>query len=259
MQDGIGAAHDGPMETKVHEVASGVFRLSTLVPDAAPGGLTFNQFLITADEPLLFHCGPRRFFDTVSAAAARVLSLEQLRWITFGHVESDECGSMNLWLEAAPHAEIAFNGIGCMVQLDDLADRPPRPLADGEVLDLGDHRLRVITTPHVPHGWEAQVLFDETTATLLCGDLFTQPGDPPALVHDIDLVTPALDAEDMFRYSCLSPSTAPTIRRLAELAPRSLALMHGPTFAGDGGAALRDLADAYAARIDASIDTEAMS
>lgn len=258
MRDRIRATHDGSMETKVHEVASGVFRLSTLLPDAAPGGFTFNQFLITADEPLLFHCGPRRFFDSVSSAAARVLPLERLRWITFGHVESDECGSMNLWLEAAPHAEIAFNGLGCMVQLDDLADRPPRPLADGEVLDLGDHRLRVITTPHVPHGWEAQVLFDETTATLLCGDLFTQAGDPPALVHDIDLVTPALDAEDMFRYSCLSPSTAPTIRRLAELAPRSLALMHGPTFAGDGGAALRDLADAYAARIDASIDTEAM-
>jgi flavorubredoxin len=241
------------METTVHEIAEGVYRLSTLIPEAAPGGFTFNQFLITGEEPLLFHCGPRLFFDTVSAAATRVLPLEDLRWISFGHVESDECGSMNLWLEAAPQAQIAFNGLGCMVQLDDLAARPVRPLEDGEVIDTGDHRLRLITTPHVPHGWEAQIMFDETTSTLLCGDLFTQTGAPSALVHDVDLVTPSIEAEDMFGYSSLTPATAPTIRNLAELAPRTLALMHGPTFVGDGAAALHALSDAYAARFDASL------
>jgi flavorubredoxin len=240
------------METTVHEVAEGVYRLSTVIPDAAPGGFTFNQFLITAEEPLLFHCGPRQMFDTVSTAAGRVLPIADLRWISFGHVESDECGSMNQWLAAAPRAQVAFNGLGCMVQLDDLADRPPRPLSDGEVLDIGGHRLRVVTTPHVPHGWEAQVMFDETTSTLLCGDLFTQAGTPPALVHDIDMLEPAMAAEDMFGYSCVSSATAPTIRGLADFAPRTLALMHGPTFAGDGGAALRSLADAYATRFEAS-------
>ena len=130
-----------------------------------------------------------------------------------------------------------------------MADRPPRPLAEGEVLDIGGHRLRQISTPHVPHGWEAQVLFDESTGTLLCGDLFTRTGKGSALVHDADLVSPALEAEDMFRATCLTPSTAPTMRSLADLAPRTLALMHGPSFTGDCAGALRDLADAYAERL----------
>jgi flavorubredoxin len=138
------------------------------------------------------------------------------------------------------------------VSLDDLADRPPRRVADGEVRDLGGHLMRTVVTPHVPHGWEAQVLFDETTRTLLCGDLFTRTGNGPALVHDTDLVTPAMEAEDMFRGTCLTPSTAPTLRGLADLEPRTLALMHGPAFAGDCGTALRDLADAYEARLAAA-------
>lgn len=241
------------METTVHEVAQDIYRLSTLIPDAAPGGFTFNQYLITGEEPLLFHTGPRRFFEPVSAAVARVMPVERLRWISFGHVESDESGSMNQWLAAAPQAEVVFNPLGVMVQLEDLADRPPRAMADGEVLDIGGHRVRLITTPHVPHGWEAQVLYDETTATLLCGDLFTQTGDGPALVHDADLIGPAIAAEDLFQASSITAATAPTIRRLAELDVRTLALMHGPAFAGDGGAALRDLADAYEARFAATV------
>jgi flavorubredoxin len=243
------------METTVHEIAEGVYRLSTAVPDAAPGGFTFNQYLIDADEPLLFHCGPRGMFELVSAAAARVVPFDRLRWISFGHYESDECGSMNQWLAAAPQAEIAFNGLGCMVSINDMADRPPRPMQDGEVLDLGGHRVRVITTPHVPHGWEAQVMFDETTSTLLCGDLFTQTGEPPALVHDIDLVTPAMDAEALFHGSCLTPATASTMHGLADLAPRTLALMHGPAFAGDCAGALHALGDRYQELFTASIQT----
>lgn len=254
MWDATDLEHDALMETTVHEIAQDVYRLSTCVPDAVPGGFTFNQYLIDADEPLLFHCGPRGMFDLVAPAAARVVALDRLRWISFGHYESDECGSMNQWLAAAPQAQVAFNGLGCMVSVGDMADRPPRALEDGEVLDLGGHRVRVITTPHVPHGWEAQVMFDETTSTLLCGDLFTQIGEPPALVQDVDLVTPAMEAEALFQGSCLTPSTAPTIRALADLAPRTLALMHGPAFAGDCTAALHGLADSYADLFTTSTD-----
>ena len=241
------------METTVHEIAQDTYRLSTLVPDAVPGGFTFNQYLIAADEPLLFHTGPRQMFPLVSAAIERVLPIEQLRWISFGHYESDECGAMNDLLAAAPSAEVVFNGLGCMVSVGDMADRPPVPVNDGDVYDLGGHRLRVITTPHVPHAWEAQVLFDETTSTLLCGDLFAQIGEPPALVHDVDLVTPAMEGEALFRSSSITASTAPTIRALADLQPRTLALMHGPAFAGDCVAALHGLADSYAELFSASL------
>jgi flavorubredoxin len=237
------------METTVHEIADGVYRLSTYVPDVSPAGFTFNQFLLVGDEPLLFHCGLRGLFPLVSEAVARVLPVEQLRWITFGHVEADECGAMNQWLAAAPSSQVAHGELGCAISINDMADRPPRPLAEGEVLDVGGHRLRQISTPHVPHAWEAQVLFDESTGTLLCGDLFTQVGGGAALVHDTDMISPALAAEDMFHDTCLTPSTAPTMRSLAELNPRTLALMHGPSFAGDCGGALRDLADAYADRL----------
>lgn len=245
------------MQTSVHEIADRVYRLSTCVPDAAPGGFTFNQYLIDGDEPLLFHAGPRRMFPLVSEAAAKVIPLDRLRWVSFGHVESDECGAMNQWLAAAPSAQVLFNGLGCMVSVDDLADRPPVPVADDSPRDLGGHRIRTIVTPHVPHGWEAQVIYDETTATLLCGDLFTRTGDGAAIVHDADLIEPALAADDLFGATCLTASTAPTLRKLADLAPRTLALMHGPAFAGDGGAALRDLADAYEARFTAAAPVSA--
>ncbi|MGH8886804.1 MAG: MBL fold metallo-hydrolase [Egibacteraceae bacterium] len=233
------------METRVDEIADGIYRLSTWFPDVAlPAGFTFNQFLVDAEEPLLFHTGQRMLFPLVSAAAARVLRIERLRWITFGHVEADECGSMNLWLAAAPRAEVAHGGFGCLVSLNDMADRPPRALSDGEVLDLGGKRVRHLDTPHVPHNWEARVLYEETTQMLLCGDLFTQLGDGPALTSD-DLVGPAMAGEEVFHATSLGPLTAPTLRRLAELEPRTLALMHGPSYSGDGAAALRGLADAY--------------
>jgi flavorubredoxin len=241
------------METKIDEIADGIYRLSTWVPDVAPpAGFTFNQFLIDADQPLLFHAGQRALFPLISDAVARIRPVADLRWIGFGHVEADECGSMNSWLAAAPAAEVVFNGLGCMVSLNDLADRAPRTLADGEVLDIGGHRLRLIVTPHVPHGWEAQVLYDETTETLLCGDLLGQLGAPPALVHSQDVVSPALEAESMFGGTCLTAATAPTVRRLADLAPRTLALMHGPAYAGDCVAALNGLADGYQHLFEAS-------
>jgi len=241
------------MQTNIHEIAEGVFRLSTLVPDAAPGGFTFNQYLLRGEEPLLFHTGGRQLFPLVAEAVAKVIAVDQLRWISFGHVESDESGSMNLWLDAAPQSAVLFNPLGCMVSLNDLCDRPPVMAAPDTTLDLGGHVVRTIATPHVPHGWEAQVLYDETTGTLLCGDLFTQVGDGPAIVHDADIVQPALDAEDLFGATALTVATAPTIRRLGELEPRTLALMHGPAYAGDGRQALLDLADAYEARVTDAI------
>ena len=169
------------MQTRTDEIADDIYRISTFVPDVGPDGFTFNQFLITAEQPLLFHTGPRGMFPLVSQAVARVCPLEKLRWITFGHVESDECGSMNQWLAAAPQAEVAHGAIGVMVSLNDLCDRPPRVWGDGEVIDLGGRRVRHIDTPHVPHCWEARVLFEETTQTLLCGDLFAHTGDVPPI------------------------------------------------------------------------------
>jgi flavorubredoxin len=236
------------MTTKVDEIASRIYRLSTFVPEIGPTGFTFNQFLLDDDEPLLFHTGHRSMFPSVRDAIDRIVPVEQLRWIAFGHVESDECGAMNEFLAVAPHAQVAHGALGCMVSIGEMADRPPRPLADGELIELGDKRVRHIDTPHVPHAWEARVLYEETTSTLLCGDLFTHLGDGPALTEG-DIIGPAAQAEDLFSYSCLAPSTPTTIERLAELAPRTLALMHGCSFRGDGAGALHALADAYRVRL----------
>jgi flavorubredoxin len=233
------------MQTNIHEIADGVFRLSTFIPEVGPQGLTFNQYLISGDEPLLFHTGGRQLFPLVSDAVAKVIDVDTLRWISFGHVESDECGSMNRWLDVAPQSRVLFNATGCMVSLNDLCDREPVVAPPDSALAIGRHVVRTITTPHVPHGWEAQVLFDETTRTLFCGDLFSQAGDAPALVHDVDLIQPALDAEDMFRGTALTVDTPGTIRGLADLEPRTLALMHGPAYAGDCRQALLDLATAF--------------
>ncbi len=158
---------------------------------------------------------------------------------------------MNELLAAAPHAEVAHGALGCMVSLNEMADRAPRPLADGETLDLGGKQVTHFDTPHVPHGWEARVLFEETTSTLLCGDLFSHLGDGPALTSD-DLVAPAEAAENVFRATCLTPTTGPTIRRLAELAPSTLAVMHGSSYTGDGQDALLRLADVYDMRLRAA-------
>jgi flavorubredoxin len=238
------------METKVSEIANGIYRLSTYVPEIAPpAGFTFNQFLVLGEEPLLFHTGLRKMFPLTHAAVGRIIPPERLRWIAFGHFEADECGAMNEWLANAPQALLAHGHTGCMTSLGDMADRAPRALTDGETIDLGrGKRVRFIDTPHTPHGWDAGVLYEESTRTLLCGDLFTQLGDGPALTGG-DVVGPAIAGEDLFRYSSLSPGMGTTIRGLAKLAPRTLAVMHGPSFAGDGAAALRALADDYNRRI----------
>jgi flavorubredoxin len=240
------------METQVDEIAAGVYRLSTFT-DAVAGGFTYNQFLVTGDDALLFHSGKRLMFPAVSAALGKVLPLERLRWVSFGHWEADESGALNLWLEAAPNAEVAVGTLGTFISGTDQAIRPPRPpLADGEVLDLGGKRVRWIDTPHVPHGWDAGLLFEETTSTLLCGDLFTHTGAVPALTEN-DVVGPAGAAEDLFGATCLTAATGPTIRRLAGLAPRTLGIMHGASFRGDSAAALHALADDYDRRFRATL------
>jgi len=234
------------METRIDEIADGIYRLSTYMAEVAPpAGFTFNQFLIKADQPLLFHTGMRGLFPLVSQAVAKIVPLDSLRWIGFGHVEADECGAMNKWLEAAPQARIAHGQIACAVSLNDVADRAPRQLQHGETVELGrGKRVRYLDTPHTPHGWDAGLMYEEATGTLLCGDLFTQLGNGSAPT-DADIVGPALAAEDMFQFSALNPGMGTTIRALAALSPRVLALMHGPSFAGDGAAALRALAADY--------------
>jgi flavorubredoxin len=239
------------MEPTVDEIADDIYRIATYVPEVSPDGFTFNQFLVKAEEPLLFHTGLRGMFPLVAEAVATVVPVEALRWITFGHVEADECGSMNMWLTAAPDSKVAHGALGCDISLNDLCDRPPRALDEGEVIDLGGKRVRQISTPHVPHGWEAQVLYEETTGTLLCGDLFTQVGAGPAVTTD-DVVEPAIAAEQMFHATCLAPHTAPTLRQLGDLSPTTLAIMHGTSFRGDGKAALYDLAAGYEALIAAA-------
>ncbi|MEJ8574291.1 MBL fold metallo-hydrolase [Microbaculum marinum] len=242
------------METQVSEIADGIFRLSTYVPDIAPpAGFTFNQFVVLGEEPLMFHTGLRKMFSLNHAALVRLLSPERLRWIAYGHFEADECGAMNEWLAAAPHATPAHGQTGVDVSLNDFSDRAPRILQDGEVIDLGaGKRVRFIDTPHTPHGWDAGVLYEESTGTLLCGDLFTQLGNDRATT-DGDIVGPAAAAEDIFRYSALNPGMGATLRGLADLAPRTLALMHGPAFTGDGSAALRALAEEYDRRVTSEL------
>ncbi len=233
------------METTITEIADNIHRISTFLPDMIPDvGFCFNQFLVMADEPLLFHTGPRGMFPLIAEQVETVVPVERLRWISFGHVESDECGSMNMWLASAPQAQVVHGGLGCDISLNDLCDRPPVVLGGGETLDLGGKRVRLIETPHVPHGWEAIVLFEETTGTLLCGDLASQVGGRQAVTTD-DIVEAAIATEGMFHATCLAPHTGATLRALGDLNPSTLAIMHGSSYRGDGKRVLYDLADAY--------------
>jgi flavorubredoxin len=239
------------MYTSIDEIAPDIFRLSTLVPQAAPGGLSFNQFLIRDEQPFLFHTGMRQMYPSVRAAVSQLIDITDLRWISFGHVEADECGAMNLFLADAPQAEVIHGAVACNVSLNDLADRPPRIVGDAPLL-LGKHSLRFIPTPPVPHGWASGLWFDETTRTLLTGDLFTQTGETPALVNG-DLVAAALAAEELFHSTSYSPNLVSTIETLAALEPTTLAVMHGSSFHGNGATQLRALAAGYsAARAEAA-------
>ncbi|MGQ0800695.1 MAG: hypothetical protein ACT4NL_11365 [Pseudomarimonas sp.] len=232
---------------RVDEIAEGIYRLHT--PVALPDGehFSFNQYLLLDDEPLLFHTGPRALFDGVSAAIRRLMPIERLRWIAFSHVEADECGALNPLLAAAPAALPVCSQIGAMVSVSDLADRPPRALADGERLVTGLHTLQWFDTPHVPHGWDAGLLMDLGSATLFCGDLFTQPGASAKALTEEDILGPSEAFRRPMDYYAHAPQTRATLLRLAAQQPRTLACMHGSAWRGDGGALLRQLADAVAA------------
>jgi flavorubredoxin len=239
------------MKTDVDQIADRVYRLSTFMPEIGPTGFTFNQFLVDAEEPLLYHTGMRGLFPLVSEAISRVLPVESLRWISFAHVEADECGAVNQLLEAAPHAQVVHGALGCTLTLNDLCNREPRGLADGEVLELGGaglgHRVLGLPTPHVPHNWESHVLYEQQSETLFCGDLVTQLGNGPA-VTDADLVDAAITAEEVFGQTSLGPAIPATYRRLAELRPKTLAIMHGSSYNGDCSALLLRMADVYEQR-----------
>ena len=232
------------METNVTEIAADVFRISTFHPDF---GIQFNQFLIRDDEPTLIHTGMQKMFALTRDAVATVIDPSSLRWIGFSHFEPDESGALNEWLALASKAQAISSFVGVTVMLDDYAIRPARALADDERLAIGRRRLRFLATPHVPHGWDAGLFYEETDATLFCSDLFFQPGDPVALTHD-DIVGPAETAIVVGQQGPLAndvPYTASTdgvIRRLAALEPLTLAIMHGSSYRGDGKTALLELA-----------------
>jgi flavorubredoxin len=239
------------MQTNVDQIADRIYRISTCIPEIAPGGFTFNQFLVDAEEPLLYHTGMRQLFPLVREAVERVMPVDRLRWIAFAHLEADECGSVNDFLAVAPGAQVAHGALGVMLSLDDHCARPPRPMAEGEVIDLGGaelaRRVVEIGTPHVPHNWESHVFFEQETRTLFCGDLLTQVGDGPALRTD-DIIEDAIAAEELFHQTSLGPAVPATLRRLADLEPQRLAIMHGSSYEGDCATMLRTMADVFEQR-----------
>ena len=233
--------------TNVHEVAPGIYRINTPVPQPDGGGFSFNQYLIVDDEPLLFHTGPRRMFPLVHEAVGSVIPVARLRHIAFSHVESDECGSLNEWLAVAPHAAPLCGQVAAMVSIGDLADRPPRALADGELVPLGRHRVRWFDTPHLPHAWECGFLMEEQTGTLLCGDLFTQPGATSVPLTESDILGPSEAFRHQLDYFSHTKHLPAMIEKLAAARPQVLACMHGSAWRGDGAMLLRALGESLAA------------
>jgi flavorubredoxin len=227
--------------TRLDEIAAGIYRISTPV-SVVPGGFSFNQYLIVDDEPLLFHTGLRRIFPLVREAIGKVMPIERLRYIGFSHYEADECGALNELLAASPRAVPVCSQVAAMVSVEDYADRPPRPLADAERLELGRHAVRWLDAPHVPHAWECGLLFEETTRTLLCGDLFTQPGTSEVPLVESDILEPSERFRHEMDYYAHSRNAPPILERLAATEPRTLACMHGSAWRGDGAALLRALA-----------------
>jgi len=230
--------------TNVHEIADGIYRINTPIrfPDGA--AFSFNQYLIVDDEPLLFHTGPRKMFPLVSEAIGRVLPVDRLHYIGLSHVEADECGSMNEFLAVAPQAVPLCGQIAAMVSMNDLADRAPRALADGELLVLGRHTMRWFDTPHMPHAWDCGLMMDVSTSTFFCGDLFTQPGSGENALTEADILAPSEAFRRPMDYFAHAPTTATTLHRLAGEKPQTLACMHGSAWRGDGGMLLRELARA---------------
>ena len=230
--------------TVVNEIAPDVYRISTYFPEM---DLQFSQFLIKDEEPLLFHTGMKALFPLVREGVATVMDPSKIRWISFSHFEADECGALNEWLQIAPAAEPVCSMVGALVSVNDFAQRPAKGMTDGEVLTTGKNRFRFLHTPHVPHCWEAGVMFEETNATLLCSDLFHQNGNvEPVTESDvIDRARKTLveyQAGPFANYMPYTKHTDTIMQRLAALKPRTVVPMHGSAYAGDGERAIRDLA-----------------
>lgn len=233
--------------TNVHEIADGIFRINTpiSVPDG-PGHFSFNQYLIRDEEPLLFHTGQRQLFPLVQEAIAAVLPVSSLRYVALSHFEADECGALNHFLAAAPHAVAVCSGIAAMVSINDFADRAPRALADGEQLRLGRHVVQWFDTPHMPHAWECGLMMETTTKTFFCGDLFTQGGSGEVPLTESDILGPSEAFRKPLDYFAHAPQTGALLERFAREQPTTLACMHGSAWRGDGAALLRALAAALA-------------
>jgi flavorubredoxin len=227
----------------IHEIAPGVHRISILYPEI---NLQFNHFLVLDDDPILYHTGMRRMFPQVLECVKRVIDPAKIRWIGFSHFEVDECGSLNDWLKVAPHVQPVSGVVGSLVNLADFSDRPPRALNVDEVFSTGRFRFRYRPTPHLPHGWDAGVLFEETQRVLFCSDLFTHNGDVEPLTESDILGRTRQSLKDfqagpLMDYMPYTPNTRPLLEGLAALKPRTLATMHGSSFTGDASKALLDL------------------
>jgi len=228
--------------TSIDEIAAGVYRISTGIdaPDV-PGGFSFNQYLVVDDAPLLFHTGLKHLFPATRAAIETVLSVDSLRYVAFSHFEADECGALNDFLAAAPKAEAVCSRVGAMTSVGDIADRPPRPMADGEELKLGKLTMRWLDAPHLPHGWDCGYMFETTGKTLFCGDLFTQPGKESLALTRGDILEPSEAMRGGLDYFAHGRDTGALLAKLAALKPAKLACMHGSAWEGDGAALLRTL------------------
>jgi flavorubredoxin len=231
-----------PSGTSVDEIAAGIYRISTPV-SVVPGGFSFNQYLIVDDQPLLFHTGLRKFFPQIQEAVGTVLPMSRLRYVSFSHFEADECGSLNQWLAVAPQAVPLCGQIAAMTSVEDIADRPPQVLADGETLSLGSHQVQWFDTPHLPHAWECGFLMETHTRTFLCGDLLTQPGANPPALTESDILGPSEAFRHQLDYYAHAKNARAMLERLASAKPTTLACMHGSAWRGDGAQMLRALAD----------------
>jgi flavorubredoxin len=229
-------------QTRIDEISTDVFRISTYLADYQ---LEFNQFLVRDEQPLLYHTGMASLFPAVREAVARLTDPAGLRWVGFSHFEQDECGSLNQWLALAPQAQPVCGMVSAFVNVNDATGRENRVFEDDEVFSTGQHRFRFLSTPHVPHGWDASLLFEETKGILFCSDLFSHPGEQPALAQDIAArAHDALldDQQGPFRDAmAYNVQTDAVLAHLQALQPSVLAVMHGSSLVGDGAAALQAL------------------
>jgi flavorubredoxin len=229
-------------ETSIDEIAAGIYRINTgITAIDVPGGFSFNRYLVADDQPLLFHIGLRGMFEATRAAIETVLPVKRLRYLAFSHFEADECGALNEFLAVAPDAVPVCSQVAALTSIGDQANRAPQPMSDGATLKLGRHELRWLDAPHLPHGWDCGYMVDDTTHTLFCGDLFTQPGSVTPALTEGDILEPSEAMRGGLDYFAHGRDTKTLIEKLAATKPTTLACMHGSAWKGDGAGLLREL------------------